>query len=118
MSDSNPSRAKMPTNAVMQRAVAARDAEFDGAFVCGVVTTGVYCRPSCASRPALPKNRRFFAHPGSAEEAGYRACKRCKPRALHDKTVQLMQTLARFQITGIGDRGIGHGGGDRHCMRY
>jgi AraC family transcriptional regulator, regulatory protein of adaptative response / methylated-DNA-[protein]-cysteine methyltransferase len=95
MSDSN-TQAKIPTEVVMRRAVAARDVEFDGAFLYGVVTTGVYCRPSCASRPAKPKNVRFFADPASAERAGLRACKRCQPRALHDRTVQLMQALARY----------------------
>ena len=80
----------------MRRAVATRNGNFDGTFVYGVVTTGVYCRPSCASRRAKPHNMRFFANPDAAERAGLRACKRCKPRATHDRTVELMQTLARF----------------------
>jgi methylphosphotriester-DNA--protein-cysteine methyltransferase len=45
----------------------------------GVITTGVYCRPSCPSRPPLPKNTRFFATAADAERFGLRACKRCKP---------------------------------------
>ena len=56
-----------------------RDAAFDGAFVFAVRTTGVYCRPSCASRPAKPENVAFFATPEAAEKAGFRACKRCRP---------------------------------------
>jgi AraC family transcriptional regulator, regulatory protein of adaptative response / methylated-DNA-[protein]-cysteine methyltransferase len=63
------------------KAVMARDAGQDGRFVFAVRTTGVYCKPSCASRRALRENVRFFAHPGAAEAAGFRACKRCDPRA-------------------------------------
>lgn len=51
----------------------------DAAFFYGVVTTGVFCRPSCASRRPLRGNVRFFASCAAAEEAGFRACKRCKP---------------------------------------
>jgi AraC family transcriptional regulator, regulatory protein of adaptative response / methylated-DNA-[protein]-cysteine methyltransferase len=63
------------------KAVMARDAGQDGRFVFAVRTTGVYCKPSCASRRALRENVRFFADPGAAEAAGFRACKRCDPRA-------------------------------------
>ncbi len=96
MSNANTGSTALPSEAAMRRAVLARDANFDGAFVYGVVTTGVYCRPSCASRPAKPINIRFFAKPDAAERAGMRACKRCKPRATHDRAVELMQTLARY----------------------
>lgn len=61
-------------------AVAGRDRGADGAFVFGVVTTGVYCRPGCASRTPRRENVRFFAGPGEAEGAGLRPCKRCQPR--------------------------------------
>ncbi|HKE47261.1 MAG TPA: bifunctional DNA-binding transcriptional regulator/O6-methylguanine-DNA methyltransferase Ada [Rhodanobacteraceae bacterium] len=60
-------------------AVDARDASKDGTFVYGVMTTGVYCRPSCASRRPLRRNVRFYATPAEAERDGLRACKRCKP---------------------------------------
>jgi AraC family transcriptional regulator of adaptative response/methylated-DNA-[protein]-cysteine methyltransferase len=60
-------------------AIAARDASKDGSFVYGVLTTGVYCRPSCASRRALRRNVRFYATPADAEREGLRACMRCKP---------------------------------------
>lgn len=59
--------------------LAARDKAADGSFVYGVTTTGVYCRPSCPSRPAKPQNVRFFAANSDAEAAGFRACLRCKP---------------------------------------
>lgn len=60
-------------------AVRARDPRADGAFVYSVRTTGVYCRPSCASRPARPENVRFHAGVAEAEAAGFRPCKRCRP---------------------------------------
>jgi AraC family transcriptional regulator, regulatory protein of adaptative response / methylated-DNA-[protein]-cysteine methyltransferase len=59
-------------------AVSRRDHSADGAFFCAVVTTGVYCRPSCAGRP-LRKNVRFHATAADAERAGFRPCKRCRP---------------------------------------
>src|SRR5215475_5901033 len=60
-------------------ALRSRDASADGTFVYSVKTTGVYCRPSCASRPARPENVAFHDTPAAAERAGFRACKRCKP---------------------------------------
>jgi AraC family transcriptional regulator, regulatory protein of adaptative response / methylated-DNA-[protein]-cysteine methyltransferase len=60
-------------------AMRARDASADGTFVYSVKTTGVYCRPSCAARPARPENVAFHDTPAAAERAGFRACKRCKP---------------------------------------
>jgi AraC family transcriptional regulator of adaptative response/methylated-DNA-[protein]-cysteine methyltransferase len=61
-------------------AVAARDKGADGAFLFGVITTGIYCRPGCASRTPRRENVRFFATADEAERAGLRACKRCDPR--------------------------------------
>jgi AraC family transcriptional regulator, regulatory protein of adaptative response / methylated-DNA-[protein]-cysteine methyltransferase len=60
--------------------VTKRDRKADGTFWYGVTTTRVYCRPSCASRQAKPKNVRFFSTIEAAEAAGFRACKRCKPK--------------------------------------
>ena len=61
-------------------AVLKRDATQDGRFVYSVRTTGVYCRPSCPSRRARPENVAFHADCAAAETAGFRACKRCRPR--------------------------------------
>ena len=60
-------------------AVLRRDRAFDGQFVTGVLSTGIYCRPSCAARHPARQNVRFFAEPALAEEAGLRACLRCRP---------------------------------------
>ena len=61
--------------------VRARNASADGRFVYAVRSTGVFCRPSCSSRPARPENVRFFDTAALAQAAGYRACKRCQPDA-------------------------------------
>ena len=60
-------------------AVLDHDATADGTFLYGVMTTGVYCRPSCPSRRPLRANVRFFADAAGAQAAGLRACKRCRP---------------------------------------
>jgi len=62
-------------------AVAARDPQADGRFVYAVTSTGIYCRPSCASRRPARSRVRFFDDGGAAERAGFRACKRCRPDA-------------------------------------
>ena len=59
-----------------------RDPSYDGVFYVAVKTTGVYCRPSCKSRPPKRENVSFFASPADALRAGYRACKRCRPDRL------------------------------------
>lgn len=61
------------------RAVLARDTRFDGRFFTGVTSTGIYCRPICPARTPARRNMRFFPHPGAAEAAGFRACRRCRP---------------------------------------
>jgi AraC family transcriptional regulator of adaptative response/methylated-DNA-[protein]-cysteine methyltransferase len=61
------------------RAVERRDRAADGTFVYSVRTTGVYCRPSCASRRARRENVAFHATCADAEQAGFRPCKRCRP---------------------------------------
>ncbi|MFM9905005.1 MAG: bifunctional DNA-binding transcriptional regulator/O6-methylguanine-DNA methyltransferase Ada [Pyrinomonadaceae bacterium] len=66
---------------VYWRAVEARDARFDGAFVFGVKTTGIFCRPSCAARKPKRENVEFYPGVEGAELDGFRACLRCKPKA-------------------------------------
>jgi AraC family transcriptional regulator of adaptative response / DNA-3-methyladenine glycosylase II len=63
-------------------ALRARDARFDGQFIAGVSTTGIYCRPSCPALTPKPGNVRFFRTAAAAHEAGLRACKRCQPDAV------------------------------------
>lgn len=61
------------------RAVSARDARFDGRFYTAVTTTRIYCRPICPARTPSFRNVRFYRHAASAEAAGFRPCKRCRP---------------------------------------
>jgi AraC family transcriptional regulator, regulatory protein of adaptative response / methylated-DNA-[protein]-cysteine methyltransferase len=78
------------------QAVAGRDKQADGTFVYAVRTTGVYCRPSCASRTPRRENVAFFPLPAAAEHAGFRACKRCRPHDLApaDPRTALAQRIA------------------------
>lgn len=78
--------------------VRARDASADGAFFYSVKTTGVYCRPSCASRPARPENVAFHLTRAAAERAGFRACKRCQPDqpALPERRAAQVAKLCRL----------------------
>lgn len=63
------------------RAVMSKDARFDGWFVTAVLTTKIYCRPSCPVRPPYAKNIRFLPTAAAAQQQGFRACKRCRPDA-------------------------------------
>ncbi|HEY2847889.1 MAG TPA: Ada metal-binding domain-containing protein, partial [Pyrinomonadaceae bacterium] len=66
---------------VLWQAIRTRDARFNGAFVFGVRTTGIFCKPSCTAKPAKRENVVFFDAIGAAREAGFRACLRCKPES-------------------------------------
>jgi AraC family transcriptional regulator of adaptative response/methylated-DNA-[protein]-cysteine methyltransferase len=78
-SSSAPAVAAYTGEAARWAAVQARDAQADGSFYYAVKTTGVYCRPSCGSRPAKRENVAFYNSMAAAEQAGFRPCKRCKP---------------------------------------
>lgn len=60
--------------------VLARDPQADGSFLFAVITTGIYCRPSCSARRAKPQNVRFYEDIAAAEAAGFRPCLRCHPK--------------------------------------
>ncbi len=73
----------MLTQNEMLSAVQNRDPDFDGSFLYGVKTTGVFCNPSCSSRHAKPENMVFFSKIEDAKVQGYRACQKCKPDQLN-----------------------------------
>ncbi len=79
---------------VLWRAVEARDARFDGAFVFGVKTTGVFCRPSCSARKPKRVNVEFFTENKEAEACGYRSCLRCRPERASDADPQITMIVA------------------------
>ncbi|GAA2770696.1 AlkA N-terminal domain-containing protein [Streptomyces rameus] len=61
------------------RAVQSKDARFDGWFFTAVLTTRIYCRPSCPAVPPKPENMTFYPSAAACQQAGFRACKRCRP---------------------------------------
>ena len=66
------------------RALQSHDARFDGRVFVAVITTGIYCRPICPTRPPKFENCRFFASAAAAQEAGFRPCLRCRPEIAPD----------------------------------
>lgn len=92
---------RIPENAGVDdprwNAVVARDASRDGEFVFAVSSTGVYCRPSCAARRPRRENVAFFAVPEEAEQHGYRACLRCRPKAIQgNREAHGIKAICRF----------------------
>ncbi|EAQ30721.1 bifunctional regulatory protein/DNA repair protein [Erythrobacter sp. NAP1] len=78
----------------------AKDRRYDGAFVTGVHSTGIYCRPSCPARAPLRKNVRFYARPADAEAAGLRACKRCSPNTQSAEEACVLAAIAAIRADG------------------
>ena len=91
------------------RAVRAKDARFDGWFYAAVVTTGIYCRPSCPVTPPKSANLRFFPSAAAAQQAGFRACRRCRPDASPgspqwNERADLVARAMRLIADGVVDR--------------
>jgi len=83
------------TNPELWNAVLARDASRDGSFVFAVRSTGIYCRPSCPARRPGREQVSFFQLPEAAEQAGFRACRRCHPRRVQagDPQIDLVRRI-------------------------
>ncbi len=93
------------------RAVASRDARFDGCFVHAVRTTGIYCRPSCPARTPKRDNSLFFPTAAAAQAAGFRACRRCLPDAVPGSPEWNMRAdLAGRAMRLISDGAVDRGG--------
>ncbi|MBL7493197.1 DNA-3-methyladenine glycosylase 2 family protein [Frankia sp. AgB1.9] len=91
------------------RAVQAKDERFDGWFFTAVLTTGIYCRPSCPATPPKPENMRFYPSAAAAQQAGFRACKRCRPGAVPgspqwNERADLVGRAMRLIADGLVDR--------------
>ena len=91
------------------RAVQSRDDRFDGWFVTAVTSTGIYCRPSCPAMIPRREHVRFFPSAAAAQQAGFRACKRCRP----DATPGSPEWNLRADLVGRAMRLIGDGVVDR-----
>lgn len=95
------------------RFLQSRDARYDGVFFAAVTSTRVYCRPSCPARLPKPENVRFFRTAAGAQEAGFRACKRCRPDAAPgspdwNKRADVASRALRLITDGVVDRqGVG-----------
>ena len=87
----------MPSEQNMQQAIATRDKSYDGHFFYGVITTGIFCQPSCSSRPAKPENLRFFPSVEAAIVAGFRACKRCRPAEGNPHLARLVEIARHIE---------------------
>src|SRR5262249_37305512 len=113
---------------VCYRAMESRDRRFEGRFIIGVKTTGIYCRPGCPARIPRRRNVEFFPCAAAAEPVGLRACRRCRPDA-SPVTPAAMGTPATVvrALRLIGEGGLGEGGvealaarlgvGGRHLRR-
>ena len=91
------------------RALQSKDSRFDGWFVTAVTSTGIYCRPSCPAMLPKPENVRFLPTAAAAQEAGFRACKRCRPDASPgspewDTRADLVARAMRCIADGVVDR--------------
>jgi AraC family transcriptional regulator of adaptative response / DNA-3-methyladenine glycosylase II len=91
------------------RAVQSRDARFDGWFFVAVTSTGIYCRPSCPAQPPKAAHMRFLASAAAAQQAGFRACKRCRPDASPgspewNERADLVARAMRLIADGVVDR--------------
>lgn len=115
----------MPPVAIMEKAYLTSDPSYDGCFVLGVRTTGIFCRPTCPARKAHPKNIEFFPTPEAARAAGYRPCKRCAPESLDDQpqwAVDLIREVeanpaARITDADLKRRGIDPSTARRYFLR-
>jgi len=105
--------------------VMARDARFDGAFVFGVRSTGIYCRPSCPSRRPRRQQVVFFSQPDAAERAGFRPCRRCRPHEANgqdpmvDKVREICRTIDANpdETFTLSDLAADVGGSPYHLLR-
>ncbi|WP_196828961.1 AlkA N-terminal domain-containing protein [Frigoribacterium sp. CG_9.8] len=106
-----------PRFAERYRAMSSRDARFDGQFIAGVHSTGIYCRPSCPAMTPKPGNVSFYRTAAAAHEAGLRACKRCLPDAVpespewnirDDVACRAMRLIADGVVNRDGVSGLAH----------
>lgn len=84
---------QLPPEATMLEAFLARDPSYDGVFVTGVRTTGIFCRTTCSARKPRPENVSFFDSSQSALLAGYRPCLRCRPLERRGETPEWLRPL-------------------------
>ncbi|MGV8967847.1 MAG: DNA-3-methyladenine glycosylase 2 family protein [Cellulomonas sp.] len=96
-----------PDDHAAYRAISGRDPRFDGRLFVGVISTGIYCRPSCPARTPRQENCRFYPAAAAAVAAGFRACRRCRPDALPgSRDWDSRGDLAARALRAIGDGAV------------
>lgn len=90
----------------LQRAFFDADPAWDGRFVAGVRTTGIFCRPSCSARKPLPRNVVYFSDSAAARAAGYRACLRCHPESARRAVRRELITPLGPMVAAASDAGL------------
>ena len=83
----------LPDVKIMYQALLDKDSRFEGIFIAGVKTTGIFCRPTCPARKPKPENVEFFASTKEAVAYGYRPCKVCHPLRLHGATPEWLKPV-------------------------
>lgn len=105
----------------MYNAIVAKDASFEGTFITGVKTTGIFCRPTCTARKPKAENVEFFKTANEAISKGYRPCKICRPLELIGETPgdikQLLQELEKDPSTKLRDEDLVARGLEPHTIR-
>lgn len=86
---------ELPTDDEMYRAFMTRDTSYEGIFITGVRTTGIFCRPSCPAKKPARENIEFFGTPREALAHGYRPCRRCHPLEPSGQTPEIIRELLR-----------------------
>lgn len=111
----------MLTHQTMYNAIVAKDASFEGTFITGVKTTGIFCRPTCTARKPKAENVEFFKTVNEAISKGYRPCKVCRPLELMGETPddikQLLQELEKDPSTKLKDDDLVARGLEPHTIR-
>lgn len=82
----------------MWEKIIACDKTYDGIFFTAVITTKIYCRPSCRSRKPKKENVEFYHDINEVEKAGFRACKRCQPNVEHSPHIGLVKNVITFLV--------------------
>jgi len=101
---------RLPRPTELYRALVDRDPSYEGIFVAGIRTTGIFCRPTCPARKPLAANVEFFPHSDQALAAGYRPCRRCQPlepAGRHPEWVRrLIETIDRAPSRRLSDAAL------------
>jgi AraC family transcriptional regulator, regulatory protein of adaptative response / DNA-3-methyladenine glycosylase II len=109
MTDTPTAHDMLPSREICLRAMAAKDARFDGLFFIAVRTTGIYCRPVCPAPPPKRSNIAFYANAAAATAAGFRPCLRCRPELSPDAFAQVREDAVRRALALIAEGALQEG---------